>query len=256
VNFRVCSPFIPVTYKAGIYNWSAENRPWPQMMVPQPPAVFIIPGMRVGCAPFYAIDLSTLECFFDETCLNTTARWISNLPASAWPKALNRSLLSKFQPTASIQDILAEDMVDQWNNDASFSKYYAACSPSECTYTFTRRNDVLVVLTTLIGLFGGLMVSMRMLAPLLVQCAQRVHGLCTTPNQTDPAHEGCCSGRPLRESLREMSMHRLYLFDARLVHRDTAAGGSGQGKVALLEPIRGKREEVRLSAWRYFRRLF
>jgi hypothetical protein len=178
-----------VTYNGGIYNWSAEYKSLRGMMAPQPPAVFIVPGMRVGCLPYHAIEQATLECFFDETCLNATARLISSLPADRWPTVLNVSMLTKFKANTSIQAILKDQMVEEWTNETSFSKYYDACSPIQCTYTFQRRNDLIAVLTTLIGLFGGLMVSMRILAPLLVQLAHRIRGLLSRKQQTSTDDE-------------------------------------------------------------------
>ena len=65
-------------------------------------------------------------------------------------------------------------MVEEWSNAKNFTNYYGICAPSECTYTFKQRNEPLYVLTTLIGLFGGLIVSLRMLAPLIVQLFRNV----------------------------------------------------------------------------------
>ena len=170
----MCSEFSVVTYKAGIYSWAAERRSLLSMMTPQPPAVFVVPGMHVGCSPIDTILRGTLECFFDTLCLNATARWISTLSPADWPKALDPSIPSKFMMNASIAALFNEQMVERWESEKNFARYLASCSPIECTYTFTRRNNLLVVLTTLIGSFGGLMVVFRIVAPLLVQCAHRI----------------------------------------------------------------------------------
>jgi hypothetical protein len=179
----VCSEFTVVTYKAGIYPWAAEPRSLLSMMTPQPPAVFVVPGMHVGCSPIDTILQGTLECFFDAVCLNTTARWISTLPPADWPKALDLSIPSNFSTNDTIATILKEQMVERWESEKNFSRYFSSCSPIECTYTFVRRNDLLFVLTALIGFFGGLMVVFRIAAPILVQFTHRLRHFRCKQNQ-------------------------------------------------------------------------
>ena len=168
-EFGSCSPLLTTTYKAGIYNWSADFRPYFQMMNPSPPAMFIIPGMNVGCMPYDAISSSTLECFFSSACLNITAQWISNLSASDRPKPLNNSKLTKFLVNSSIASILDEQMIDRWNNTVDFAAYYSICAPSQCTYTFIGHENFLYVIALIIGLVGSLNISFRIIAPLKIQ---------------------------------------------------------------------------------------
>ena len=138
-------------------------------MIPQPPPIFVVPGMRVGCLAFNALIASTLECFYDEVCLNMTTKWISTLSPTARPKPLNSSLSSRFLPNTSISYIMSEQMVEKWTNVTNFTGYYEACSPLDCTYTITRRSEFIYILTILIGSFGGLMVVLRIVSPLIIQ---------------------------------------------------------------------------------------
>ncbi|CAF4658074.1 unnamed protein product [Rotaria sp. Silwood2] len=138
-------------------------------MTPQPPPIFVIPGMRVACMPYTALVAATLECFFDPVCLNATAQQISILPPTIWPEALNSSIPSRFSRTSSISSLLEAQMVETWETQISFSNYYNACSPTECTYTRTNRGNVIYVITTLLGLFGGLLVALRIISPLSIQ---------------------------------------------------------------------------------------
>ncbi|CAF3741163.1 unnamed protein product [Rotaria sp. Silwood1] len=139
------------------------------MMSPKPPPVFVVPGMHVGCFPNDAMNDNTLECFFDSTCFNTPAQWISTLPVTSWPKPLNSSIKSHFLPTTTIGSLLEQNMVEEWQNVTNFSGYYAACSPASCTYTMTKHSGIFHILTTLIGSLGGLMVVLRIIAPQLVK---------------------------------------------------------------------------------------
>lgn len=152
-------------------------------MIPEPPPVFVVPGMRVGCFPYYAIRDASLECFFDSACLNSTAQWISTLPASAWPKPLNSSTVSIFSPTTTVSSIFEQQMVENWEPLTNFSNYYKACSPIECTYTLTKRGDLIYVVTTLIGLFGGLLVALKFVSPLMIDVYRYFEKLISTRKQ-------------------------------------------------------------------------
>ena len=138
-------------------------------MVPQPPPAFVVPGMKVGCLVFNALIASTLECFYDPICLNTTATWISTLSPAAWPKPLDRTRPSRFLPTSAMSSILSEQMVENWTTVTNFTSYYATCSPIECIFTISERSNIIYVITILLGSFGGLMVVLRIVSPLLIR---------------------------------------------------------------------------------------
>lgn len=159
------------------------------MMTPYPSPIFVVPGMHVGCTLFNVINEATLECFFDPICLNSTAQWISDMPASARPNALNPSAPSHFLPNSSIEKIFKDQMVEKWTTGTNFSSYFATCAPIECTYTFIQRNQAVYVLTTLIGSFGGLMVTLGILALLIVQFFQRIRGFCSNQRESNNPSE-------------------------------------------------------------------
>lgn len=163
-----------MTYKAGIYAWATEQRPIAEMMTPQPPPIFNVRGMYVGCVPFRALIRSSLECFFDPICLNTTARLISTLPNTDWPKPLNSFQLLSFFPNTTIAKIFEQQMVERWDTEKNFSSYYSVCAPAECTYTLVQRNTLIYVMTMIIGLFGGLSVVIRLISPWIVRFARHI----------------------------------------------------------------------------------
>ena len=144
-------------------------------MDPSPPPIFVIPGMKVGCMPYDAMIDSTLECFFSQSCLNTTARWISNLPPELRPKALDSSKMSQFKPNTPIRHLIDKQMVDQWSNGINFEGYYRSCAPSQCTYTVVQYNSFAYVISLLIGLYGGLTVALRFMAPLIVKFGRSMY---------------------------------------------------------------------------------
>ena len=144
-------------------------------MEPQPPPIFIIPGMHVGCMPYDALIESNLECFFNSTCLNMTVQLISNLSPSHWPKPLNNSVPSQYLPNETIKNIYRELMSEKWEITKNFSTYYSACAPDECTYTYVESFDLIRVITVLVGLFGGASVALRIMSPFIVRFGQYIH---------------------------------------------------------------------------------
>jgi hypothetical protein len=59
-------------------------------------------------------------------------------------------------------------MVEEWNATENYTSYYVECQPSECIYSYTARNGILYIVTTLIGLLGGLITVLKLLVPRLV----------------------------------------------------------------------------------------
>jgi hypothetical protein len=164
------------------------------MMIPQPPPVFVIPGMKVGCLPYDAMIGSTFECFYSAECFNDTVSWISRLPAHVWPKLLNSSKLYGFSPKDSMRQICDRQMVDDWQFAKNFSAYYSKCSPIECTYNFQQRNNFIYLISLLISLYGGLTISLRFLAPWIVQSTQYMNARVFRRKPTYPdasqSHQG------------------------------------------------------------------
>lgn len=182
-GYAICNPVDHTTYQAAIYPWATVARPYLQMMNPQPPAAFQVTGMRVGCMPDIAILESNLECFFDATCVNMTASWISSLPPSAWPEPLKLVPGSRYKATSPLTEVFEERFIDILETTSNFSAYYATCAPVQCSYTYVEYRSALYVVTLLIGWYGGLIVALRTTAPLLVSFAYKVKEQCRMVNR-------------------------------------------------------------------------
>ncbi|CAF1075655.1 unnamed protein product [Adineta ricciae] len=59
-------------------------------------------------------------------------------------------------------------MIESWDDNIFYNQYYAQCAPKHCSYFITSSNNALYVFTTMIGLFGGLFVALKILVPLIV----------------------------------------------------------------------------------------
>ena len=77
-------------------------------------------------------------------------------------------ILSSKQQNVSLYNHLLNLFIDQWSIEVNYSKYFSECAPSSCTYTTTNYNSIYYAITLLLSLYGGLIVILRLIAPLLV----------------------------------------------------------------------------------------
>jgi hypothetical protein len=123
-----------------------------------------IPGLELNCLPTRMALGSTLECFYNRSCLD--------LLLSVYPRKMNVSQLtrvssSRFPPETLVKRIVDELFLEEMINETSFHAYYQRCAPLSCTYTFSQQFDWIFVGTTLIALIGGLNAALRLFTPYL-----------------------------------------------------------------------------------------
>lgn len=128
-----------------------------------------VPGFFIGCYPFEALLQSTLECLYDVSCLDRLNRLYYQVNISIRPLDARRS-----DPTVTVQSLLNELFIDQWKSELIYEKYYTACQPLYCSYLTSERVNILVITNTIVGLFGGLSVVFRLMAPILISIVHRI----------------------------------------------------------------------------------
>ncbi|CAF4483551.1 unnamed protein product [Rotaria socialis] len=129
--------------------------------------LFFVRGMRMGCYVLEALLQSSLECFYDPICFDSLKFYLSS--TVFWNgTVMNGTTPSRFLTTSTVGDILDELMIEIWNWTLTFDKYFEQCRPIACSYTVTTRNDVIHIVTTLIGLVGGLLTGLKLILPNLV----------------------------------------------------------------------------------------
>jgi beta-lactamase regulating signal transducer with metallopeptidase domain len=82
--------------------------------------------------------------------------------------ALDKTLLVQFLENSTIEVVVDQLMVQQWNQSKMYDRYYNACQPAECIYTHQTKNNPIYIITTLIGLLGGLITVLKLIVPRLV----------------------------------------------------------------------------------------
>ncbi|CAF0824433.1 unnamed protein product [Adineta ricciae] len=136
--------------------------------VQNPIRLFNISGLQVGCLPYNSLLQSTLECFFNQSCIDQIQEY---LPALAFVSPL--SAHSRFQQNTTVKHLLDQLLIESWNQINNFTAYFQSCSPHSCTYSYDRRFNILYVIVKLIGIFGGLKMMLKFSAPLIVKLIRR-----------------------------------------------------------------------------------
>ena len=169
----------PSTYNNGTCDCSNKFTCTQQIVLKMNTTYIPVPGWYIGCYMIDSLLDSTLECYYNQTCIQLIYNSFStvNLYGVQWntstpqPQSLNvsQSLIGRFPMNSTIRDCLQELLVETWNPTTDFNSYYEQCQPTGCSYTLNIRKDLLVVVTTLVGLLGGLSAALNVLAPIAVR---------------------------------------------------------------------------------------
>ncbi|UJR18254.1 hypothetical protein I4U23_005157 [Adineta vaga] len=127
----------------------------------------IVPGFLVGCHPLESLLQSTLECLYNETCINRLIN--TNKSSNRTIRPLNSKLSS---PNVTVQSLVNVLMVAKWKSDITYEPYYSTCAPLSCTYVVNQQTNLIYIITSVIGLYGGLSVVLQLIAPVLVKIAR------------------------------------------------------------------------------------
>ncbi|UJR38833.1 hypothetical protein I4U23_031498 [Adineta vaga] len=129
-----------------------------------------IPGFVWSCLPVNGILFSTLECLYNQTCLDELTSYFTTTNQFLAMKEIHNSDFTANSTVKSMIDVL---MVEKWTSIISYEKYYAQCAPILCTYLTIQRHSVLFVLTRLIGILSGLTLILGLMIPIIVSFIRR-----------------------------------------------------------------------------------
>ena len=130
-------------------------------------------GLKMGCTPSDSFRVSTLECFFNHSCLDVLRRsTIDNTTTFPTVLSLNHS---RFDRHTTIEDLFDQLFIEQWWTASNYVSYYEQCAPSTCAYTYHQRHDFIHVVTILFGLHGSLSILLDWICPKLVQLYYKVY---------------------------------------------------------------------------------
>lgn len=161
------------------------------------PTMFI-PGMKSSCMPVDACLLSSLECFYNQSCVNALFRYQRIIDDVIWNfTALSNSnplKPSRFDINSSIKSIVDNLMVEEWfiEEPDLYKKYFQQCAPALCTYSTHVYPDLLSVLNAFIGFLGGLCAGLHLIVlPVVRFIRKRLHLIPTNPEPEQPPLISC-----------------------------------------------------------------
>ena len=137
-------------------------------MYPDPEILFSIPDFYMGCYVIEALLQSSLRCFHNQSCINGLEVYLYP-PAGTTLTALNSSMQSRYSVSSTIESMINNLMIEEWNATIRYTKYYDACRPDKCSYRSDGRNDLIYIITIAIGIIGGLTTVLKFVVPWLVK---------------------------------------------------------------------------------------
>ncbi|CAF0734638.1 unnamed protein product [Adineta steineri] len=148
--------------------------------------LYTIPEFYFGCLPVESLLQSTLKCFYDDQkCLDIIINFYNVSSFNNFTRLNSSSHASRFMINSTIGSLLSEMFIESWSNSTNYSSYFAQCQPSSCSYTISQRSNLLETITRIVGLIGGLSVSLRILVPFLVMaCIGVIRRLCSQHQPT------------------------------------------------------------------------
>ena len=98
------------------------------------PSVPYIQGYLVGCTSLEALLQSTIECLYEQTCLDLLIMYL-DLP-STLPQQLNRNE-TRFSANATINSVFQEMFIETCSSTISYNRFFDQCHPLSCSVTVT-----------------------------------------------------------------------------------------------------------------------
>ncbi|CAF1074494.1 unnamed protein product [Adineta steineri] len=139
--------------------------------------IIAIKGLKIGCTPSESFLSSTLECFYDSSCINLIETKIKNttIMNTTYVTELLYANSSRFLPNTTIIDLVNELFIETWLTTMNYSAYFDYCSPTYCSYTYIQQLSSLYTVTLLLGLYGGLSVVLKWICPKIVYILFKIY---------------------------------------------------------------------------------
>ena len=121
-------------------------------------------GWYTGCWPSESLLLSNLVQFFNQTALNRIIGYVN----SSIGENLFRALNGSFDARMRIETFVEELFIETWNTELNYTAYFEQCQPKICAFDINERASPLYIVTSLLGLYGGLSVALLFATPYVV----------------------------------------------------------------------------------------
>ncbi|CAF3909696.1 unnamed protein product, partial [Adineta steineri] len=129
-----------------------------------------IPGMRLTVSPVRSVLISTLECFYNETCLSHIIDEINS--------SVSLTNFSTLRLPSSAMNESENDTIDMWakklfirdwyNQTSSYESYFNQCRPLSCEYSYQIQFKIIDAITRITGTLGAVNFVLKLLVPYLM----------------------------------------------------------------------------------------
>ena len=129
-----------------------------------------LPNLVIKCIPTESTLSSTLECWYDSFCFTFVrngyiAKGVVGINGIL---SLNTDIPSRFAREATMKMMMDELLIENWTIHTSYDQFYNICAPASCMYTIQQRFDWFFVIVTILGVYGGLNKTLRLIVPVIV----------------------------------------------------------------------------------------
>lgn len=122
-----------------------------------------IPGIILDCLMMDATLESSLECYYNRSCISSLH------PSMSLIEALKTSNETQSKATWTLGELVEISMVEEVAVTIAFDRFYRQCKPTYCSYVYSRSFDIIFAGTTVIGLYGGLALILSVLVPFIAK---------------------------------------------------------------------------------------
>ncbi|CAF0815388.1 unnamed protein product [Adineta steineri] len=129
-----------------------------------------IKGLKIGCTPSESFRASTLECFYDRSCINLIHQY-TNYNNSHDPLSI---MNSSFPINTTMAELIDSLFIERWSTETNYTSYFHQCSPSYCSYTSIQKSTLLDIITLLLSLQGGLTIVLKWICPKIVRITSKI----------------------------------------------------------------------------------
>ncbi|CAF1423886.1 unnamed protein product [Adineta steineri] len=118
-----------------------------------------IEGMKIGCTPSESFHQSTLQCFYNSSCLRLL---VGNSIVPLVPKE------SRYLINTTVDELRKNLFLENWNTTSNYSAYFHECLPSICSYSYVKKFNLIYLVTSFLTLNKGLSIIFQWICPKIV----------------------------------------------------------------------------------------
>ncbi|CAF1383357.1 unnamed protein product [Adineta ricciae] len=130
-----------------------------------------IQGLKMGCLPSESFHFSTLECFYNQSCLKLLYHY-TNYENSSNPLLI---ISDDFPLNMTINQLINYSFTGKWLIQPNYLSYYYQCLPSICSYTYIEKFNLLYIITLFLSLQGGLTLVLTWISPKIIRILSKIY---------------------------------------------------------------------------------